>query len=189
MSPNMKVDISNNEELHTDASFWCKAQVTVDGVQKEVSGYIGQSYVSTKPGTTLDDLKAYKKVLQGSYQFKDMATIMKSPASYPNCFSEYSGDIVGGWIEVHISDNGNGIPYLDVNDFGQRFFVEIPSSEFADDFDGGKGGGWSEGDQITLYLKFSHIGTFTNQLGMVFRIPVFKALALYDEYRVIYLKK
>ncbi|HBF36447.1 MAG TPA: hypothetical protein DDW50_03915 [Firmicutes bacterium] len=189
LTPNMQVDVSNNDEMHTETSYWCKAQVTADGTQKEISGYIDKNYVSTKKGTTLDDLKAYKKVLQGTYPFKDFETIMKNPAAYPNCFGEYSGDLVGGPIEEHIADNGKGIPYLDVDYYGQRFLVEIPSSEFADDFDGMKGGGWSEGDQITLYLKFSHMGTYTNGLGMVFQIPVFRALALYDEYRVIYLKK
>lgn len=189
VSPNMMVNVSNNEELHKAGYYWCKAQVAVDGASKEVSGYISKDYVSSKRTTTIDDLKAYKKVLQGSYQFKDFATLMKSPASYPNCFGEYSGELVGDQIEIHTSDNGKGIPYLDISDYGQRFFVEIPSQEFADDWNAMKGGGWSEGDKITLYLKFSHIGTFTNGLGMVFRIPVFRALALYDEYRVIYLKK
>lgn len=187
VSPNTKIDVSNNEELHTDGAYWCKAQVNVDGVNKEVNGYISKDYVSAKTVTTIADFNAYKKVLQGSYQFKDFATIMQSPASYPKCFGEYSGELVGGLIEIQKIKNGTGA-YLDITDFNQRFFVEIPSKEFENDWDGGKGRGWSEGDQITLYLKYSYTGTFTNELGMVFRIPVFRALALYDEYRVIYIK-
>jgi len=184
VQPNQKIAVSNNEELHSADYYWCKARIDLGGSELEVSGYLRKDFVSTKPTTTIYDLAPYKKVLQGSYQFKDFETIIKSPASYAQCFGEYTGALVSNNIEICRMEKSTGC-YLDIYDYGQRFIVEIPSKEFRED----RLKGWSEGDQISLYLKFSHIGTFTNQSGMVFRIPVFQALALYDEYRVIYLKK